>query len=496
MQQEVPSAEVASRLEALLLSNDKDSVLLGLELLRTTGVELHGLTPIVALSLFHRSPEVRDLAERSLSGMAGASLRQHISAHWEPTHLKGRAEVFYKSVKAIGQHRQVQARKLMSMAVRLANKPPEMVAEHFPQAFLEWARLQRFQGDALHLDGYQFPYLPHSIGALEDLEYLSVKDCGLKRLPKAITKLQNLIRLDLSHNQLTELPDFLAELTRLYDLRWRDNPIADFPKVLARIGNLQKLDLDMRHLKRLRGLEKCQQVRWLNLKDAQLKELPEEVMALTQLVSLEVAEAGLKTLPRSIGAFQEMEELNLGANAIADLPGELLELRKLKSLALGKVRKVGELDSFASMQALWRLTMEPALSHWPRNWCDMPGLMELHLSEGELETLPPEFSQLQNLIHLDLSQNHFDLFPEVVTTLPDLMELNFHSNRLSRLPGSIGQMKSLSVLDLSHNPLHTLPEEIFELRRLVRLDLQNTHLPRELQERLKAELPHTKVRFG
>lgn len=490
------NSEAKNRLEMLLLSSEKDSVLLGLQLAQSTAVALGGVTSVAALSLFHRSEEVRDLAERSLMRLGSPSLRSHLGKHWEPTHLKGRAAVFYHAVREIGSHPEIDATQLMKMAVRLAHKPPEEEAQHFPLAFIEWSKIHVFQKESLHLDGYQFPYLPHSIAQLEDLKFLSAKDCGLRRLPPAIAKLSRLVRLDISHNELTELPDFLADLPQLYDLRWRNNPISRFPKVLSRIGNLQKLDLDMRFLKQLEGLEECAQVRWLNLKDAQLKSIPPQVMALTDLISLEIAEAGLVELPREIRAFKDLEELNLGANAIHNLPVEILELRKLKSLALGKVKQIGEIHSLSSLSALWRLTMEPEFEDWPAAWCDLPGLMELHLSEGHLKSLPPALASLGNLIHLDLSQNRFEVFPEVVTDLQDLMELNFHSNRISILPPSIGRMKSLSVLDLSHNPLKTLPEEIFHLRRLVRLDLHNTKLPKELQDRLREEMPYTKVRFS
>ena len=496
MENHLEKSEAAARLEMLLLSEEKDSVLLGLELAQSQASLLAGVTPVAALSLFHRSVEVRDLAARTMSRLAGADLRSHIGLHWEPTHLKGRAEVFYKAVREIGRHPDIDERSLTKMAVRLSHKAPERAAQHFPLAFLEWARTHVFQGDSLHLDGYEFPFLPHSIGELPQLRYLSLKECGLRRLPPALARLKRLTRLDLSHNSLTELPDFLAELPELYDLRWRDNPIAQFPKILSKIDNLQKLDLDMRHVKDLRGLEDCKQVRWLNLKDAKLKTVPEQVLALKKLVSLEIAEAGLEELPREIGMLKELEELNLGANAIRNLPREVLGLRKLRSLALGKVREVGEIKSLSPLSGLWRLTMEPEFEEWPGEWCALPDLRELHLSEGKLKRLPSAFTQLGQVGHLDLSQNHFEHFPEVLTEMPELRELNFHSNRISILPPSIGRMTSLTVLDLSHNPLKTLPEEIFELRRLVRLDLHNCQLPKELQERLREELPRTKVRFS
>lgn len=480
----------------LLLSQDEDSILLGLELALSPEIQMRQLTPVVALSLFHPRPSVRDSSRQVLMRISPPGLQDHIRLHWQETHVRGKARVFYAAVKALGKFPGLEAPRFMQMAVRLTMKFPEGVAHDHPLAFLEWCKRRIYQGNALHLDGYQIPVLPSSIGQLTELKELSLRHCGLKRLHPSLGKLPKLSRLDISDNNLTELPDYLSQLEQLMDLRWADNPLVSFPKVLGQLPAIQKLDLDLKKMTDLHGLENCTHLGWLALKKGNFEQLPKEVIPLKQLQSLEVCEAGLTGLPAEIAKFQNLTELDLGGNAFGEMPEVVLELTGLRSFAIGRVNRPGKVTSLAPLKNLLRLTVEGDLDHWPAGWCQLPELMGLHLTESKLSDLPPEFAQLQSLSSLDLSENKFEYFPKVLMELPELMHLNFHNNQLAELPPEIGDLQSLSVLDLSHNPLTSLPEEIFKLKRLVRLDLQNTRLPLEQIKRLTAAYPKAKVRFG
>lgn len=489
-----PEQEAAQRLEFLLLSRDPDSVLLGLELAHNPELALGQLTPLLAVALFSSDGKIRDLAKTALQTHGSASLFNHITKHWQGTHRKGKAAVFYRAVTAIGEHPQIEEDRLMKMAVRLTMKFPNGVAHEYPQAFAEWCQHRVFNRDTLHLDAYHIPHLPSSIGQFTELRELSLQHCQLKKLHPALSKLTQLQTLRLSHNQLEDLPDYLHRLPQLSDLQWDHNSIVAFPKVLNQLNGIRKLDLDLSELKNLDGLEKCSQLGWLQIKKAEQPSIPSEVLALTQLQSLEMCEADLLEVPEMLAAFHQLVELDLGGNDFNHFPAVLLRLPQLKALALGRLESVGSV-SLKEMIHLQRLTLQCGFNAWPEAWCQLPEMLTLHLEDGLLEELPEAFSQLTSLGSLNLEKNKFSTWPDALSNMPDLMELGLHNNQLTEIPESIGQMTSLSVLDLSHNPLTTLPEAIFHLPRLSRLELGNTKLTRDLNLRLKKELKGVSLSF-
>ena len=486
--------EAARRLEMMLLSKDKDSVLLGLQLAQNPSLQAGQLTILVALHLFHYDGVVRDQAHLAVKVFATPSLLNHINDHWQETHRKGRAKVFYEAVRELGKHEEIDKNRFLKMAVRLTMKFPEGVGHQFPAAFAEWCHQRTFNGNSLHLNGYYIPHLPSSIGQFEHLKYLSLEGCQLKKLHPALGKLTQLESLIISSNELEELPDYLDRLKGLLDLRWDGNPIRQFPLVISRMDALRKLDLNLKTMKDLTGLDKCRQVGWLQLKKASQETIPKEVMALTQLKSLEMSEAGLQSVPEGLARFWSLEELDLSGNDFAHFPEVILRVPRLRSLALGRIDSP-EPTRLYPLWHLQRLTMSCGFAEWPTGWCDLPQLMTLYLENGELERLPEEFTRLKQLGSLNLENNQLTEFPEVLLKMPNLMKLELHNNQLTEIPDEISKMTSLAVLDLSHNPLTDLPEGIFKLTRLSYLFLGNTKLTRIMQNRLRKELPKTEIKF-
>lgn len=487
--------EAARRLEMMLLSKDRDSVLLGLQLALNPELQAGQITILLALHLFHNDAQVRDQASLAVKQFASRDLLDHVTTHWQETHRKGRARVFYNAVRMLGKFPGLDGDRFMKMAVRLTMKFPEGVGHQYPDAFAEWCHQRTFGGESLYLNGYHIPSLPSSIGQFQHLKYLSLENCQLERLHPALGRLDQLESLILSDNELTELPEYLDRLAGLMDLRWDGNPIRSFPRVLTRMKGIRKLDLNLKTLKELDGLEECTQLGWLQLKKANQETIPEQVMALSQLQSLEMSEAGLSSLPGSMGSFRALEELDLSGNDFDIFPPSILQLHRLRSLALGKIGSSGSPKRLYPLWHLQRLTLGCGFAEWPEGWCDLPQVMVLCLKDGDLERLPPAFTRLRQLGSLDMENNNLSEFPEVLLDMPNLMKLELHNNRISSIPEDISRMKSLSVLDLSHNPLTDLPEGIFKLTRLSYLKLGNTKLNRDLQNRLRKELPMAEIRF-
>ncbi|MEM6503534.1 MAG: leucine-rich repeat domain-containing protein, partial [Cyanobacteria bacterium P01_C01_bin.89] len=94
----------------------------------------------------------------------------------------------------------------------------------------------------------------------------------------------------------------------------------------------------------------------------------------------------------------------------------------------------------------------------------------LDLAGRELETLPPELFELQQLEILILGKwdnktakykgNNLTSLPPEIGQLSSLTQLDLSSNQLSSLPPEIGQLSSLTQLYLRSNQLSSLPPEI------------------------------------
>lgn len=77
----------------------------------------------------------------------------------------------------------------------------------------------------------------------------------------------------------------------------------------------------------------------------------------------------------------------------------------------------------------------------------------LDLSCNRINTLPENFSKLNQLISLDLSKNGITELPDDFGELTRLKKLDLYKNNLEELPLSFYKLKSLQWLDLKANPI-------------------------------------------
>jgi Leucine-rich repeat (LRR) protein len=141
-------------------------------------------------------------------------------------------------------------------------------------------------------------------------------------------------------------------------------------------------------------------------------------------------------------------------------------------------------------------------------------LRVLVLNHNNLESLPPEIEQLQNLesiylggnprldfaavlrllghlpklVGLGLDDNRLTSVPKEIALLQHLKTLGLSANRLRALPSELAKLSALESLDLYHNAIADLPEELTRLEHLKRLFLKDTPLTRQL-ESVQRRLP-------
>ena len=100
-----------------------------------------------------------------------------------------------------------------------------------------------------------------------------------------------------------------------------------------------------------------------------------------------------------------------------------------------------------------------------------------------MTTLPPEITQLTNLIIFNLNSNKLTGLPLDFFRLRRLKKLEIFDNKLTELPKEIGDMSKLTILNLGYNRIKNLPNEIGKLRDLTEFYIYNNQLvdlPREI----------------
>ncbi|KAK6010128.1 leucine Rich repeat-containing domain protein [Ostertagia ostertagi] len=111
------------------------------------------------------------------------------------------------------------------------------------------------------------------------------------------------------------------------------------------------------------------------------------------------------------------------------------------------------------------------------------GAIVLNLSHNNIENIPNQvFSNLIDLLFLDLSNNKLDMLPPQIRRLTMVQELKLmtslrvlhmrNTNRtLENIPPSLDDLENLRDIDFAENNLPAIPEALFKLKNLRKLDV-------------------------
>jgi Leucine-rich repeat (LRR) protein len=248
----------------------------------------------------------------------------------------------------------------------------------------------------------------------------------------------------------------------------------------------------------------------LDLSNAGLTEIPEEIFDVDNLERLNIRTNQIRTIPADIRRLVKLKWLDVRGNPleqVTDVYGLVLdrdqyERFKVKlaaeniiglQLCLMKDEKLPEfffqlsnlayLDLSSNLLMI-RLTKLAAKFNLHANQLRALGevITKLtHLTMGnQLTLLPDAITQLTNLTTLNLNGNQLKSLPKAITKLTNLTSIDLRGNQL---PEAIGNLTKLTMLDLYGNQLTALPEAIADLERLRELNLVNNPLkypPKEI----------------
>uniref|UniRef100_A0A914N5D1 Uncharacterized protein n=2 Tax=Meloidogyne incognita group TaxID=654580 RepID=A0A914N5D1_MELIC len=240
----------------------------------------------------------------------------------------------------------------------------------------------------------------------DELRELKINNCRFTQLSagvfEGLPKLRSLSIIGAKSLQRLE-EDFFLRLTKLESLILSDSGLREFPlDGICSLQKLQVLDLSKNLLTSVRlGIF-----------------LPRPVHHPCQLINLIV----LNIAENSIQIISEQDLLPFPALRLLNLfNNKLIEI---------------ESDAFQSGQ--------------------VPQLQTLDLSSNQLNNLPKRLPE--GLLHVDMSNNRFQLIPESIVELPGLVGVNLSGNSFNDEIDKITLKSSkLEQLDISWNKLHNLP---------------------------------------
>ncbi|XP_032876036.1 leucine-rich repeat-containing protein 69 isoform X3 [Amblyraja radiata] len=190
--------------------------------------------------------------------------------------------------------------------------------------------LRALRGNARHLDlgGKKLRRVPKAVGRLQALTRLQLRNNLITELPAELQALDNLTDLNLGNNSLEALPEVLKHLTQLKKLHLFGNKLGNLsPSVLEGLGNLVFLNLNDNKLTTLPAeMDRLLELKYLYVNNNQLGSIPNKLCLLQHLCELHLANNNLKLLPHDIGYLTNLKKLSLPRNQIEELP-ELLELK-------------------------------------------------------------------------------------------------------------------------------------------------------------------------
>ena len=166
--------------------------------------------------------------------------------------------------------------------------------------------------------------------------------------------------LIVANNKLQTLPEELGSLRRLKMLDAGHNLIAGLPHSFAKLASLT--DYLYLHDNRLQILsdsvfENFTRLRYLNLGDNSLRELPKSIGALARLEELRLENIGLEALPDFLTKLTTLDELTVRNNRLASLPDSFEKLRNLSQLDLRGNRFTRIPDVLRTLKKLRKLDL-------------------------------------------------------------------------------------------------------------------------------------------
>ncbi|XP_026432776.1 putative disease resistance protein RGA3 [Papaver somniferum] len=157
----------------------------------------------------------------------------------------------------------------------------------------------------------------------------------------------------------------------------------------------------------LTNIQSLEKLRYLEVSDTDMVELPDSVTSLYNLQTLDLNNCALKFIPDSISGLKNLRFLNLSSNPIEELPVSVITLTNLEALNVSFCKNLKALPEYVSGLKNLRgfdFRMCPLLEALPEDFGNLSQLRYLNLNGTHINVLPESCANLNNLEFIDLYQ--------------------------------------------------------------------------------------------
>ena len=331
--------------------------------------------------------------------------------------------------------------------------------------------------------------LPRDFARLSRLKILTLSDNKLSILPFETMNAFPLVELDASKNRLSGslFPSNVSEFPFLRSLLVSENALDSFSKDTVDLPSLQVLNVARNKISGLPNIGKWKDLASFTAGYNQLTSLPEGLVFLTAIKTIDVSDNKLTRLDDRLGLMGNLQLLEVKNNPIRERRLLTLNLEDLKAELRNRLTATESLKSPMSPTATTKFFKTGEVTNDNEVWTVESSILDrsnsklrdiehsnlMSVLEGNVRTLVLHHNVLQeiplaiadlgfSLTVLDISNNKLGQTNAFLTQrlpLPNLQTLNLTSNSLSSLSSLIDNLfaPSLGTLNISFNRLTNLP---------------------------------------
>ncbi|XP_057331602.1 leucine-rich repeat-containing protein 47-like [Microplitis mediator] len=194
----------------------------------------------------------------------------------------------------------------------------------------------------------------------------------------------------------------------------------------------------------------CETLNYLNISHTCLQFISEEIGRLTNLTTLVLHSNQLQNIPVTVKNLTKLKILDCSSNELTLVPDEITLLTQLTTLNLNSnlLSKVPCLKANVKLNTLDlsnnKFDVFPDVCY-----NDLSLLAEIKISKNSIREIPDAISVLPSLKHFDVADNCIKAVPGELADCQKLKELNLKGNKLNdkRLEKLIDQCRTKQILD-------------------------------------------------
>lgn len=191
--------------------------------------------------------------------------------------------------------------------------------------------------EELYLRGNPIAELPASFKKLKKLKILWSDDTKLKHFPKMLCEIKSLEKILINADTLN-IPTEIDQLRNLDKIRMYDGYVPSLP---SSIGNLSKLETfhfkncDLSEVKFHESFKKLDHLRMFEIENGNINHFPDFITDLDSLTTLGlIGNEGLVTINEGLSNCSILAQLDLRDNNLKSLPNDLGYIKKLHYLCI------------------------------------------------------------------------------------------------------------------------------------------------------------------